>query len=130
MKGHIERSVIILGGGGHARVVISALHSRGVNVVGFTDPDPSVERILQVPHLGDDEVVLDYNTDEVVLAQGFVTEAAQRKTLCRWGREQGFLMPCVIHDSGVVEIRYASYERCYCATGNTNRGKRHRQHKC
>ena len=37
-----ERSLIVLGGGGHARVLIDELRSAGRSVLGITDADTTV----------------------------------------------------------------------------------------
>ncbi|NJK91158.1 MAG: hypothetical protein HC904_04570 [Blastochloris sp.] len=46
---------LLLGGGSHARVLLSVLKEAGSGTVdGVVDPDPGVAQILQLPYLGDD----------------------------------------------------------------------------
>ena len=47
--------VIVIGGGGHAKVLISTLLLQNRNVLGFVDVKPSLSPILGVTRLGDDE---------------------------------------------------------------------------
>lgn len=54
-----RRSLVVLGGGGHARVVIEAAREADWKVQGFVDPAPCTQtsELLQVDRLGDDSVV-------------------------------------------------------------------------
>jgi sugar O-acyltransferase (sialic acid O-acetyltransferase NeuD family) len=48
-----SRDLIVIGGGGHASVVLEAAKSSGWNVRGFVDPDPKAKSSV-APRLGDD----------------------------------------------------------------------------
>jgi UDP-perosamine 4-acetyltransferase len=50
-------AVVIIGAGGHAKVVIDLLNSSGVPIFGLTDVDGSPRRILGAPVLGNDEIL-------------------------------------------------------------------------
>lgn len=45
--------IVLLGGGGHARVVLNLLHRTGFEVIGYTAPEPSKDP-TSVPYLGTD----------------------------------------------------------------------------
>lgn len=66
------RSVIVIGAGGHARVVADALMCAGANVLGFTDTDAALwgRTLLGLPVLGGDEVLNRYSLRDVLLANG------------------------------------------------------------
>lgn len=49
--------VIVVGGSGHAKVLVSTLLLEHREVLGFVDPDPSLPPILSVRRLGDDNEV-------------------------------------------------------------------------
>lgn len=49
--------VVVIGAGGHAKVVIEALRWSGWTVIGCTDGDPTPRTILGVPVIGGDEVL-------------------------------------------------------------------------
>ena len=46
--------VIVLGAGGHAKVLINTLQLNSINILGITDPDPRLvgQNVLGVPILG------------------------------------------------------------------------------
>ena len=51
---------MILGGGGHAHVVVEILREmRDVELVGVLDPDPNLRDVLGVPRLGSDDLIGD-----------------------------------------------------------------------
>jgi UDP-perosamine 4-acetyltransferase len=64
--------VIVIGGGGHGRVVIEALLGAGVTVAGVIDPHPGVAAGLPavVPWLGGDDALAAYRPEEYRLANG------------------------------------------------------------
>ena len=61
--------VIVLGAGGHAKVVINALLESGYRVLGITDPDPKThgEIKLGVTVLGGDDHITEHPADTVRL---------------------------------------------------------------
>jgi UDP-perosamine 4-acetyltransferase len=62
--------LIILGGGGHAKVLAEALLRTGRDVLGFTDPDPAARLLADIPYLGPDGVVFDHAPESVQLVNG------------------------------------------------------------
>ena len=97
--------VIVLGTGGHARVVVDALLATSAVVLGATTMDPNPDRgALGVPVLGGDEVLARYSPDEIRLANGIgSTESmkARREIFERFKRE-GYSFARVIHPSAVI----------------------------
>lgn len=69
---NVGQPVIVIGAGGHARVVADALLAAGVRVLGFTDADASLHgrQALGLPVLGDDEVLAHHSRSEVQLVNG------------------------------------------------------------
>lgn len=76
--------VIVIGGGGHGRVVIEALLSEGIRVAGVVDPHPGVAANLPpaVPWLGGDDALAAYPPDAYRLANGIggIGEPHRRST--------------------------------------------------
>lgn len=64
--------VIIIGAGGHARVVADALLCAGQRVLGFVDRDAALHgsRLLGLPVLGGDEVLAQHDARGLQLANG------------------------------------------------------------
>lgn len=68
---NIEKPVIVLGAGGHAKVVIDSLRALGHEIIGIVDPYK--EKFCEyygLKVLGDDQSILNYKSNEVVLANG------------------------------------------------------------
>ena len=61
--------IVVIGAGGHARVVIDALQCAGLDVEGVAGPVP-VADVLGVPYLGKDDFVLARKRESVRLANG------------------------------------------------------------
>jgi UDP-perosamine 4-acetyltransferase len=99
----IDKPIIVLGGAGHAGVVISALQSNDAKVMGFTDPDPEHPEILGVPHLGADDVVLDHRPEHLAVTVGIGARGPRRRSLFEWVRDQGFPTPAVVHRDATVD---------------------------
>ena len=118
------KRVVVLGGGGHAKVVIDILLAAGWSVVGYTDPTPVAgEEIAGIPCLGDDGVLpglaaagipwaivalgdnqLRCRLAERALALGFdlanaVHPSAQISPRARLGRGIA-VMPCAVVNAG------------------------------
>ena len=65
----MREKVIIIGGGGHARVLREMLHLLGdIYVLGFTDVSRHDD--CGIPYLGNDEVLKSYSLQEVMLVNG------------------------------------------------------------
>jgi sugar O-acyltransferase (sialic acid O-acetyltransferase NeuD family) len=99
----IERPYIILGAGGHARVVADTLRSAGEEVRGCVAPIPPVDQIPGCPWLGDEDAVVGAQ-HEIVLANGVGSIGAiglRRAIYIRW-QERGFRFPPIISPRAVI----------------------------
>ena len=64
----MTKQVLLLGGGGHGRVVLDALLSSGVRVSGVLDPDLKVgDLVFGVPVMGGDEYLAQVVPTDVLL---------------------------------------------------------------
>lgn len=52
-----EDAVVVIGAGGHAKVIIELLRSSGITIAGLTDADSTPRNVLGVPVLGDDGIL-------------------------------------------------------------------------
>ena len=100
-----SKPVIILGTGGHAKVVTDALKLSGRKILGFITLDMAPgsyfcdERIL-----GNDSEIIKYSPDEIELINGVGTLPGNN---LRWEladklRKQGYSFATVIHPSAVI----------------------------
>jgi UDP-perosamine 4-acetyltransferase len=100
MGSFAEKSLILLGAGGHARVLVDSLRLSGVHILGVTDPTRSVgESVFGIPLLGRDEVVFDYNPREIILVNGigFVEHNSIRQDLAERMRSANYEFLTVVH---------------------------------
>lgn len=102
----MKRSIIILGGGGHARVVIDALRSAGQRILGVIDPKPEVAESLPdgIPLLGPDLAAA--RPDHVLLALGVgstdVGTKNPRPSLYESSKSAGFTFVSFQHPSAIL----------------------------
>jgi sugar O-acyltransferase (sialic acid O-acetyltransferase NeuD family) len=98
--------VIVIGAGGHAKVLIDALLTIGIEVLGATDMDPVRldSSICGLRVLGDDNILVRYAPQAVRLVNGLgsvaVTTARQR--IYEKYKGLGYSFETIIHPSAVV----------------------------
>jgi sugar O-acyltransferase (sialic acid O-acetyltransferase NeuD family) len=68
----MNRKALLIGGGGHAKVLLDILNGQGITIEAIISPkvDLSFSLFKNVKHFKNDDDVLRYNTDEVVLVNG------------------------------------------------------------
>jgi sugar O-acyltransferase (sialic acid O-acetyltransferase NeuD family) len=97
--------LILLGAGGHSRVLIETLLERDFHIIGVTTLDKSHKGSIKgVPIIGDDSMVLNYPIDEIRLinAVGSVGAPIARTNLYQFYKELGFQFQQVIHPSSII----------------------------
>jgi len=100
------RKCIVLGAGGHGRVVIDCLLASGVVVDAVLDSDRRRwgSKIAGIPVLGDDSVLLEIGDDTTTFAVGVgaVGKTEPRQRLFRLGLGRGLEPQTVCHPSATV----------------------------
>ncbi|WP_126428727.1 acetyltransferase [Brevibacillus marinus] len=98
------KKVIVIGGGGHAKVLIDTLQALLIPIIGFTDINDKSETVLGVPFLGSDEQIYRYSPEEVALVNGLgaVGDASLRQNLFETFQQAGYRFATVVHPSAVV----------------------------
>jgi len=98
--------IIVIGSGGHAKVVIDALLNEGRNVIGITDSDPARNgsEVLGIPIIGDDAVLETYKSSGIELALGIGTVQAKspRQKIFAGFKIRDFNFATVIHPSAII----------------------------
>jgi UDP-perosamine 4-acetyltransferase len=104
-------SLIVLCAGGHARVVIEALLSRGIRPAAVTDSDAArVGRTVGgIPITGPDEDIFKMDANSVELANGLGNRASRadsglagRRALFERFAVAGYRFPVIAHASAVI----------------------------
>jgi UDP-perosamine 4-acetyltransferase len=111
----VNLPVIILGSGGHAKVIMDALSLQSVSVLGMTDSDQGRwnKSVMGVTVLGDDDAVLQHSPRSIrlIIGIGSVSKSGilRRKQLYEKFKSRGYSFASVVHPSAVVS-RDASLE--------------------
>lgn len=105
MKQLDTRPVIVLGAGGHAKVVADSLLCLGLDIKGFVTPGlVAGGEYNGYKVLGDDNVVFDYDPGDIILANGVgaLPKQEMRWKLGKQMRQKGYAFITFIHPSAVV----------------------------
>ena len=101
-----SKPVIVVGGGGHARVLLDALLLGSRQVLGIVDADPSKlpAAVRGVPVLGNDDVLQTHGPErvELVLGIGSVAPGSLRERVYLRYRQLGYAFAAVVHPSAVI----------------------------
>lgn len=93
--------IILIGAGGHARVLLDALELNGAKVIGLVDADASLadRDVMGYPVLGNDDVLAQYapGSVELVNAIGSVDSMQRRRSVYEKLRRAGHVFASVLH---------------------------------
>lgn len=95
-------ALLLVGGGGHAKVVLDVARAAGFSVAGFLDPDPAASPIGDVRRLGGDEVAPALRAQGLGLAFVALGDNRLRRKIGERLRAQGFELATLVHPSAVV----------------------------
>jgi sugar O-acyltransferase (sialic acid O-acetyltransferase NeuD family) len=100
----VSLPIIVVGGSGHAKVLVSTLLLEHRALLGFVDPDPSLPPILGVRRLGDDDEVFRHAPDRIRLVNGVGSGRSTelRKSVYARFREKQYVFEAVIHPSASI----------------------------
>lgn len=106
--GRIDGSaVVIVGGGGHAAIVIELIRTlRSCRIAGILDDDPDAAEVLGIPVLGGLPQLSVLRERGIVLAVNAIAGIGHRSVRERvWAviKDAGFGVPTLVHPSAVVE---------------------------
>src|ERR1700723_2753393 len=96
--------VIVVGGGGHAKVLVSTLLLQHRSVLGFVELKPTPPPLPGIVHLGDDAAVFLHPSDQVLLVNGVgsIDSTVSRRAVYEKFREKRYIFATVIHPSAIV----------------------------
>ncbi len=102
----MSRPVVVLGAGGHAKVVLDILLNQDVRVIGIADYDVTNigKKILGVPIISNDADVLQYPSQSIYLvnALGSIGSTKARRELFIKFKNQGYNFATVVHSSAMI----------------------------
>lgn len=97
--------LILIGAGGHARVLLSTLLQLENRVLGFAEPDPSAEKMVRgISCIGNDDAVFGYDPGQVLLVNGIGSVACVKRRLRVYEHfvGHGYRFAVVIHSSAIL----------------------------
>ncbi len=101
--------LIIMGAGGHTRVLLDILMLQGYQLIGITSADPREyeRKVSGLPVIGPDDLIFAYPSDAVSLVNGLglIPGRNQRSRLYEKFKRHGYAFLQVIHPSAVVAAR-------------------------
>ena len=102
----MNKSCVVIGGGGHARVLMDALLVLGFEIQGFTDLVPK-EILLygkKIPYLGADDQYLRSKRENIQFVNGVgsVGNPERRREIFKQFKQVGYSFASVIHPSSVI----------------------------
>ena len=100
----LDKPVIIIGAGGHARVLFDCLRLQGVNVLGMLDKAGAENGNFALPIIGDDNAISEYPSDTVELVNGLgsVGNMNLRTSIFLRFKKLGYRFRSVIHPSAII----------------------------
>jgi len=105
-KKHGMPAIVVICGGGHAKVIISILKKlREYEIIGYTDKSDK-GNILNVPYLGNDEILVELIREKkctsAAIGLGSVTISEQRKKIMSYLESINYSMPSIMSPHAVV----------------------------
>lgn len=99
--------IILLGAGGHAKVVVDLLHALDHRILGVCDPELANRGVAQwrgLPVLGNDEIIEEHQPDSIALANGIgsLPNSQLRRRLHQRFKRIGYRFITLVHPSSVL----------------------------
>jgi len=102
----MDRPLIIIGAGGHAKVVLDTALSLGYEVLGLADANTETHgnSILDTSVAGDDEWVETYLPETVMLGNGIgsIDDTEARQRIYSGFRAKGYKFATLVHPSAMI----------------------------
>src|SRR5689334_13466125 len=99
----MSKPVLVLGAGGHSKVLIEALLLSGTVIAGIVDPDSALlgTKILGVSVIGADETINEFPSEEILLVNGLgsIGRPGRRMQIFELFSKKGYFFTSVIHPS-------------------------------
>lgn len=96
----------MLGGGGHAKVLVATLKLAGVHILGIVDNDAELwgKQLLGVEIIGGEDIMEQYSYDKVMLVNGIgsIQLSVKRKQLYNKFKSLKYRFANVIHPTSII----------------------------
>ncbi len=117
-----ENPVIVIGAGGHGKVVLAAIKALGITCLGVADSnfERLGEEFCGVKVLGGDEIVLKYSPSEVLLVNGIgsIGKIETRRVVFERYKDRGYRFLTLIHPTSIVDPDVKMGEGSFVGAGS------------
>lgn len=99
------KPIVIIGSGGHARVLVDIAELLGYGIAGFSVPEKQdVNTLWGIPIIGCDEDLLNFSPQTITLANGLgsVSSLTRRYEVFKKFHERGFSFATLVHPSAII----------------------------
>ena len=99
-----EKPVIVLGAGGHAKVIIDILNERKIKILGVATLNNSKIDNYEFKNFTDEEVIANFDSEEINLVNGLgsLPNDNKRYELSKKYLDFGFKFISTIHTSSII----------------------------
>ncbi|OIJ22376.1 sugar acetyltransferase [Anaerobacillus alkalidiazotrophicus] len=100
----MSKPVIIIGGGGHSKVLQDILKLINREIIGITEQSYEKEESNGIKIIGNDELIFKYKASEIELvnAIGSIPFTNKRKLIFTKFKENGYSFATIIHPSSII----------------------------
>ncbi len=118
----MDNRIVLLGAGGHCKVIIDAICSTGLyKIAGVVDLNCNYKsKILGIPVIGNDDIlpkIFDSGIKNAFVAIGSISDCSLRKKLCKKVKQIGFRLPVISHTKSVIANDVQIGEGTFIAPG-------------
>lgn len=108
-ESRVEMPLIMIGAGGHAKVLLSLLRLLDWPILGVCCPELARQGVLEwrgMPVLGRDDVISQYSNMDIGLVNGVGKKVGDisRQVVFERFKAQGYYFPLLIHPAAVVDV--------------------------
>ncbi|MDA9882510.1 acetyltransferase [Alphaproteobacteria bacterium] len=98
------KPVIIIGAGGHSCTIVDYLIEKGRKIIGFTDKAKFDFSYKNFKVMGIDQIVLNYNIEEIelVMGIGIIPKNDKRLKLIKWFNQKGYKFASVVSPNSFI----------------------------
>ena len=103
-----NKPIIILGAGGHAKVLLDMLLNQKVKIIGILDTSPRViDNLYDIPIIGTDNDIVKFDPNEIELVNGIgsIGVVNVRCEVYKKFKSQGYHFRQVIHNQSIISSR-------------------------
>lgn len=116
----MKRDIVVIGAGGHAKVVIDTIQYSEYSMYGLTDANcDTVKACMGYPVLGNDEILVELylqnNVRYAAMGIGHIGYPSIRNKAYRDACQWGFCFPCLLHPSAAIAKSSIIGEGSLCA---------------